>query len=278
LLEELNLVEGFNLAETGHNTADSIHLMVEAKKLAFADRVQYLGDPDFVHVPLDVLLSKEYADRRRAQIDVKMAKRTAPVGESLDEEGETTYFCVVDKDGNAVSFIQSIFHSFGSGVMIEGTGVLLNNRMHSFSLQNHHANKLEPGKKTAHTLNTYMIMQDGEPFMVGGTPGADDQVQVNLQVIANVMDYGMNVQEAIEAPRWSSKPGTTPGEEAYPYELWIEDRIPSEVRNQLVKKGHEVKTTHGWSFGGVQAIIIDRNGRTLMGGADPRRDGYAIGW
>ena len=277
LLQELNLVEGFDLATMGHNTADSIHLMVEAKKLAFVDRIQYLGDPDFVRVPIDVLLSKEYAVRRRAQIDLSKALRTMPAGESLDGGGETTYFCVVDKDGNAVSFIQSIFHSFGSGVIVEGTGMLLNNRMYGFSLQSNHPNRLEPGKKTAHTLNTYMVMDDGELFMVGGTPGADDQVQVNLQVIANVLDYRMNVQGAIESPRWSSRPGTTPGEETRPYELWIEDRIPSDIRDLLVEKGHDVKTADGWAFGGVQAILIDRENRTLMGGADPRRDGYAIG-
>jgi gamma-glutamyltranspeptidase/glutathione hydrolase len=251
--------------------------MVEAKKLAFVDRIQYLGDPDFVRVPIDVLLSKEYAVRRRAQIDLSKALRTMPAGESLDGGGETTYFCVVDKDGNAVSFIQSIFHSFGSGVIVEGTGMLLNNRMYGFSLQSNHPNRLEPGKKTAHTLNTYMVMDDGELFMVGGTPGADDQVQVNLQVIANVLDYRMNVQGAIESPRWSSRPGTTPGEETRPYELWIEDRIPSDIRDLLVEKGHDVKTADGWAFGGVQAILIDRENRTLMGGADPRRDGYAIG-
>jgi gamma-glutamyltranspeptidase/glutathione hydrolase len=114
--------------------------------------------------------------------------------------------------------------------------------------------------------------------MLGGTPGADDQVQVNLQVIANVLDYKMNVQEAIEAPRWSSRPGTAPGDEKSPYELWIEDRVPISVRYQLKEKGHNVKTTSGWSFGGAQAIVIDQRNSILMGGADPRRDGYAVGY
>jgi gamma-glutamyltranspeptidase/glutathione hydrolase len=278
LLEELNLVEGFDLAELGHNTADSIHVMVEAKKLAFADRLGYLGDPDFVKVPMETLLSKEYAAKRRALIDLDRARATTAKAGIDRMEGDTTYFAIVDRDGNAASFIQSVFSSFGSGVVVEGTGVVLNNRMSAFSLKSDHPNRLDPKKKTTHTLNTYMIMRDDSLFMVGGTPGVDDQVQTNLQVIANILDYQMNVQEAIEAPRWSSRPGTMPGEENQPYELLIEDRILPRVRDDLVKKGHNVKVRDGWSFAGAQAIVLDQSNKVLMGGADPRRDGYAIGW
>ena len=278
LLQELNLVEGFDLAKLGHNTADSIHVMVEAKKLAFADRIGYLGDPDFVKVPLETLLSKEYAAKRSALIDVDRAMATTAKAGIDSMDGDTTYFATVDRDGNAVSLIQSIFHSFGSGVVVDGTGVALNNRLSAFSLKSDHPNRLDPKKKTVHTLNSYMIMRDDSLFMVGGTPGADDQVQTNLQVIANILDYGMNVQEAIEAPRWSSRPGTMPGEENLPYELHVEDRISPQVRDGLVKKGHDVKVSGGWSFAGAQAIIIDQSNKVLMGGADPRRDGYAIGW
>ncbi len=278
LLQELNLVEGFDLAKLGHNTADSIHVMVEAKKLAFADRIGYLGDPDFVKVPLETLLSKEYAAKRSALIDVDRAMATTAKAGIDSMDGDTTYFAIVDRDGNAVSLIQSVFHSFGSGVVVDGTGVALNNRLSAFSLKSDHPNRLDPEKKTVHTLNSYMIMRDDSLFMVGGTPGADDQVQTNLQVIANVLDYGMNVQEAIEAPRWSSRPGTMPGEENLPYELHVEDRISPQVRDGLVKKGHDVKVSGGWSFAGAQAIIIDQSNKVLMGGADPRRDGYAIGW
>jgi gamma-glutamyltranspeptidase/glutathione hydrolase len=278
LLEELNLVEYSNLAELGHNTADSIHVMVESKKLAFADRIQYLGDPDFVNVPLEKLLSKEYARKRRAQIDMTQAAEYISKEQFDDNGGETTYFAIGDKHGNTVSFIQSLFHQFGSGVTVEAAGMLLNDRMTGFSLEKDHPNRLEPGKKTAHTLNTYIIMKGEDLFMLGGTPGADDQVQVNLQVIVNILDYEMNVQEAIEAPRWSSKPGTVPAEEKALYELWVEDRIPIDIRDQLTKRGHNVKVTGSWSFGGSQAIVIDHNNMVLMGGADPRRDGYAIGW
>ena len=278
LLQELNLVEGFDLAKLGHNAADSIHVMVEAKKLAFADRIGYLGDPDFVKVPLETLLSKEYAAKRSALIDVDRAMATTAKAGIDSMDSDTTYFAIVDRDGNAVSLIQSVFHSFGSGVVVDGTGVALNNRLSAFSLKSDHPNRLDPEKKTVHTLNSYMIMRDDSLFMVGGTPGADDQVQTNLQVIANILDYGMNVQEAIEAPRWSSRPGTMPGEENLPYELHVEDRISPQVRDGLVKKGHDVRVGGGWSFAGAQAIIIDQSNKVLMGGADPRRDGYAIGW
>lgn len=278
LLQELNLVEGYDLAQLGHNSAESIHLMVEAKKLAFHDRLKYLGDPDFVDVPLRTLLSKEYAAKRREQIAINKAS-VASQSHSLENLGsETTYFAAIDKLGNAVSFIQSLFHSFGSGEVVAGTGIIMNNRMCGFSLAKDHPNRLEPEKRTAHTLNSYIITKNDDLWMVGGTPGADDQVQVNLQVITNVIDYQMNVQEAIEAARWSSKPGTAPREENDPYELWVEDRIPEKVRQQLAAKGHAVRVGEAWSFGGSQAITIDQRNRVFMGGADPRRDGYAIGW
>lgn len=277
LLQELNIVEGFDLVKLGHNSADCIHVMAEAKKLAFADRLRYLGDPEFVKVPLELLLSKKYAAHRRAQIDMKRATKMIAHDRFENLGRDTTYFAIVDGDGNAVSFIQSLFHTFGSGVMVDGTGILLNNRMCAFSLEKNHPNALEPSKKTAHTLNSYIITKNGDLQLVGGTPGADDQVQVNLQVIANILDFQMNVQEAIESPRWSSRPGTMPGEGNGPYELWIEDRIPAEVRRTLAEKGHIVKKAGGWSFGGAQVIVVNQMNKVLMGGADPRRDGYVIG-
>jgi len=278
LLQELSIVEGFDLAKLGHNTAEAIHVMVEAKKLAFADRINYLSDPDFVTIPLKKLLSKEHAAKQRARINMTQAmSKPVPHG-NLKFEGDTTYFAVVDRERNAVSFIQSLFQTFGSGVVVENTGILLNDRMTGFSLEPDHVNRLEPGKKTAHTLNNYLVFKEDRPFMLGGTPGADDQVQINLQVIANVIDYRMFIQQAIEAPRWSSHPGTAPTEEAYPYTLWVEDRITPEVRTALEEKGHRIKVVDGWSIGGAQGIVIDQTRQILMGGADPRRDGYVIGW
>lgn len=276
LLQELNVVEGFDLTQFTQNSANSIHLMVEAKKLAFADRLQYTTDPEFAKIPLDRMLSKEYANTRRTQIDMNKTITNVSPGK-FDSKGDTTYFSVVDKAGNGISFIQSLFQGFGSGVTVKGTGILLNDRMTGFSLENSHVNRLEPGKKTTHTLNTYLIMKNGHLRMIGGSPGGDDQVQVGLQVITNILDYHMNVQEAIEAPRWSSRPGTHPGEEKLPYELWVEDRIPSDIQNGLVRKGHTVKEKYGWSFGSVKSIVVDEKNYILSGGADPRRDGYAIG-
>ena len=154
LLQELNLVEGFDLGHMGHNSADAIHVQVEAKKLAFADRAAYLGDPHFVKVPLDTLLSKDYADTRRSLIDMQHAQTHATAGEI---HHDTTYFCIVDEEGNAISFIQSVFYVFGGGVFVPGTGVLFNNRMTGFSLDPASPNVLAPGKRTAHTLNAYLV-------------------------------------------------------------------------------------------------------------------------
>lgn len=278
LLQELNIVEGFDLARLGHNSAESIHLMVEAKKLAFEDRLNYISDPDFVDVPLQRLLSKEHAAEQRARIDPNRAMSRGKPADTENFEGDTTYLAVVDKEGNAVSLIESIYSNFGCGSVVEGTGVLLNNRLSAFSLLNTHVNRLEPGKKTTHTLNNYIVFRDGALFLVGGTPGADDQVQSNLQIIVNVIDHGMSIQQAIEAPRWSSRPGTAPGEESLPYELQLERRIPNETRKGLERRGHLVKVVGDWSFGGAEAVLVDPASGALMGGADPRRDGYAIGW
>ncbi len=277
LMEVLNVLDGFSFGERGFTSPDSIHIPVEAKKLAFQDRFLYLTDPDFQPVPVGRLLLKGHAEELQRRINMSQAS-SVMADEQYPRGGETTYFAVVDKDGNAVSFIQSIFMFFGSGVIVEGTGIALNNRLSSFSLNRSQPNHLEPGKKPAHTLNTYMVFKDDHPYLVGGTPGLDDQVQTNAQILMNILDFGMNVQEAIEAPRWSSRPGSMPGDEAKPYELWLEDRFPEDTVRLLEKRGHRVVVVNGWSFGGAEIIAIDQETGVLMGGADPRRDGYALGW
>ena len=278
LLQELAIAEGFDLASLGAQTPEAIHIMVEAKKLAFADRLRFLGDPRFRQVPLGTLLSKEYAARRRKEIDLNRAIVAAAPGAAAVQGTDTTYHCVIDSEGNAVSMIQSLFKSFGSGVVAGDTGVVLNNRLSAFFLDPAHPNALEPGKRTVHTLNTYMVFKDGRPFVVGGTPGADDQVQVNFQIICNLVDHGMSLQEAIEAPRWSSFPGTIPGETTSPYELRMEGGFPESVLEGLRRKGHTVKPYPPRSFGGVSAVLLDPESGVLYGGSDPRRDGYAVGW
>ena len=155
---------------------------------------------------------------------------------------------------------------------------MLNNRLGAFFLDPAHPNALAPGKKTVHTLNTYMVFKDGRPFVVGGTPGADDQVQASFQVLTNLLDFGMNLQEAIEAPRWSSTPGTSPGQTTEPYELRMEDRFPAQVVDALRKKGHAVKMINPWSIASMKAVAMDPESGILYGAADPRRDGYSAGW
>ncbi len=278
LLQELAIAEGFDLATLGAQSADAVHLMVDAKKLAFADRLRYLGDPACVHVPLKQLLSKEYASRRRKVIDPARAILAAAPGVLAAPGGDTTAHCVVDAEGNAATMIQSLFKGFGSGVVAGDTGVVLNNRLASFFLDPAHPNGLAPGKRAIHTLNTYMLFRDGRVFLVGGTPGADDQVQVSFQVICNLVDHGMNLQEAIEAPRWSSTPGTLPGEITNPYGLQLESGFSPEVAEELQKRGHAVEMAPPWSFGSVSAILVDPENGVLCGGSDPRRDGYAAGW
>ncbi|MBI2184388.1 MAG: gamma-glutamyltransferase [Thaumarchaeota archaeon] len=276
LVELMQIMEGYDLGEMGFGSPDAVHAAVEAKKLCFQDRAMHLADPNFHQVPLEHLLSKEHTEDLRSRIN--MSKALPIMSDASQHGNDTTYFCVVDGHGNAVSFIQSIFFAFGSGVMVEGTGVLCTNRLSAFSLDRKKVNHLEPGKKPAHTLNTYMVFKDQRPSLVGGTPGLDDQVQTNAQVLMNILDFGMNVQEAIEAPRWSSRPGSMPGDEAKPYELWLEDRYPGDTVLELQKRGHKLKTVSGWAFGGEEVIGVDQEQGVLMGGADPRRDGYAVGW
>ncbi len=277
LLEELNIIEGFDLTSMGHNSAEAIHLMVEAKKLAFSDRLAYLADPDFNSTPVETLSSKEHAAKQRERISLDRAnnEKVAP-GSINTKGGDTTYFTICDRKGNASSFIQSIFYAFGSGTVVDGTGILMNNRLVASNLEGNRANSLEPGKKPIHTLNTFIVLNDGRFHISGGTPGLDDQVQINLQLICNMIDFEMDVQTAIEAPRWSSRPGTNPTEESNPYQLLLENRIDEAIVASLQKKGHKVATVDPWSFGGAQIINRKENG-VLIGGADPRREGYVIG-
>ncbi len=274
-LEMLNILEGYDLAALGHQTPEYLHLLIEAKKLAFADRDRYISDPDFVEIPLDRLLSKDYAAHLRARIDPERA--TPQV--SATGEGDTIYLCAVDGEGNAVSLIQSLFYGFGSGVVAGNTGILLQNRGSYFSLNPAHANYLQPGKRTMHTLTPAMILKEEQPVIVLGTMGGDAQPQIHVQMISNMLDFGMNVQAAISAPRWRS--GTYTGEEGSTAEaVAVEDRISSATLAALEAKGHHIEVEGGWSsaMGHAQAIRIDREQSTLAGGADPRADGLALGW
>ena len=299
LLQMLNMVELHDLPALGWNTSAGIHLMVEAKKLVFADRERYLADPKWVDVPVKGLLAKDYARERAALIDPERAAgaveagdpwRFQPVGRprlgqvkrriGADREN-TTCFVVVDGLGNAVCQLQSIQSAFGSGLVADGTGILLNNRMTYWHLERDHVDCLAPGKRVRHTMNPAMAFKDGRLRLVFGTPGADSQTQTNLQVLTSVLDFGLTVQEAVEAPRWRHL--QSPTESTMPHvcqdQLQLETRLAWETRDELRRLGHPVADIGPWEAVGSEVMIeVDPESGALLGGADPRRDAYAIGF
>jgi len=272
VLEMLNIVEGYALEQMA--PADVIHVMVEAKKMAFEDRIRHLEDPRFGDPQIERLISKQHAEKRRGLISEKARPREL-IAAALG--GDTTYLCVVDREGNVVSLIQSIFSPFGSRIVAGDTGVVMNNRLSSFLLDPVKANALRPGKRAAHTLNSYMVLRGGEFLLVGGSPGADDQPQTNLQVLHNLLDRRMDPQSAIEAPRFSHSPGTPPRAEG-PEQLALEEGYSSDVIATLKQKGHNVKVVDRFSFGSAKVIVKDPATGTFMAGADPRRDCYALAY
>ncbi len=277
LLESLNIVEHTDLSDPF--SADSIHTMVEAKKLAYADRLRHVADSNFHATPLDTILGKPWAAKRHAAIDPDNAATKVDGGPLSD--GDTTYLNVIDEDGMMVSLIQSVSSAFGSGVVGGDTGVLFNNRVgRGFTLQEGHVNQYAPGKKTMHTLNCYLVADaSGRPVLVGGTPGGDGQPQWNLQALVNMIDGGLDAQAAIEAPRWTSWPGTDPSVVANPFELWIEDRLDPAVIDALRAKGHQVKVLDPWDGGGAMQIIArDPETGLLIGGTDGRVEGNILGY
>jgi gamma-glutamyltranspeptidase / glutathione hydrolase len=278
LLAQLNLLEGFDLAALPPLGPDRIHLTAEAKKLAFADRNRHAGDPAFVRWPLAELISKPHAFRRRAEIDLHQAR--LPDGAAVGEHGgDTSYFAVADGEGNAVSFIHSLSASFGSGVVAGETGITLNNRAgRGFRLDAGHPNVIAPGKRTMHTLNAYLVCRDGRPWLVGGTPGGDQQTQWNVQTLTNILDHAMSLPDAIEAPRWHSFPGSDPANLAQPMALRLEGRVPEATRQALAERGHAVEVLGPWSGGGaVQLVQLDPATGVLRGASDPRAGGLALG-
>jgi gamma-glutamyltranspeptidase/glutathione hydrolase len=280
LLEMLNLVEGFDLGSLGHNSPEAIHLLVEAKKIAYHDRNRLAGDPRVVDWPLDELISKEYASRRRREISPNRVVGAPLSLQTVDGDGNTTYFCVADGDGNCVSWIHSLSNAFGSGIVAAGTGVLFNNRAgRGFSLTPGHPNEIAPGKRTMHTLNCYLALKDGKPVIVGGTPGGDFQAQCGLQIMTNLLDFGLAPQAAVEAPRWWSFPGTDPASLDTPMELRTEPHLPEETLEALGRLGHQIaRRRDGISDGKVQLIVRDSDSGVLMGASDPRGDGHAAAW
>jgi gamma-glutamyltranspeptidase/glutathione hydrolase len=273
LLEMLKIVERFDLGKM--SPTERVHVLVEAKKRAFMDRETYGSDPRFQKVPLERLLSDTHAEAIAKGIDRNRAATMTLTAEAA--EGDTTYFCVVDGDGNAVSGIQSINSGYGSGVIAGDTGVLMNNRMAYWHLAPGHANRLQPGKRVRHTMNAPMVFKDGKLWGVLGTPGADHQVQVNLQVVTAMIDLGADPQTAVEMPRWTSSQA---GQGAnWPHggdgALTIEPEFGAETLSDLERRGHTL-TRVGHLDGpcSMQAIRVMPNGMRVCG-SDPRRDGWA---
>ena len=272
----LNLLEEYDLSSLGYQSPDHLHLLVEAKKLAFADRNRYISDPERVKIPTEELLSKDYAARRRSLIHKdRAAEATAIPAGSFGRD--TIYLCVIDEAGNAVSLIQSLYFSFGSAVVAGETGIVLQNRGAYFSLDPNQVNCLQPHKRTFHTLMASMTFREGKPYMIFGTSGADGQPQTHVQVMTNVFDFGLNIQSAIEAPRWLSGRYLVNQPEG---SLTIEGRVAAEVIEELKRRGHQVNEVENWSqvMGSAHGIIIHPENGLRMGGSDPRSDGAAIGY
>jgi gamma-glutamyltranspeptidase/glutathione hydrolase len=294
----LNILEGFDLNALGHNSADYIHTSAEALKLAMADREKYLGDMDFVKIPYEGLLSKDYARERRALIDraksslelrpgtpEKFGKTSDPFARRVrvNLEGEvdfyagTSYIAVIDKDRNMVGFEPSLHSSFGTGVVVGGLGFIFNCRGDYYSLTRGDVNALEPGKRPRSTLQSTLVTRDGRPYMVVGSPGGDDQVQRTMQTLLNIVDFRMNVQQAIEAPRWSTRafPASPFPHTMHPGDLSVEATVPEAVQKELTAKGHKLTVARPWTLGANAAILIDPRSGTLNAGVDPRTEGYA---
>ena len=296
----LGILEGFDLKAMGHNSAGYIHASVEAIKLAFADREKFLADQDFVPIPFRTLLSPEYVAERRTLVNLRRASsRLQPgspekfdsslepvhrtieaAGSAGDHAGDTSYIAVVDSKRNAVSWTPSLHSSWGTGVVLGELGFSLNCRGDYFWLDENHANALQVGKRPRSTLTPTLVLKNGKPFMAVGSPGGDDQCMRILQTFLNVVEFDMNIQAAIEAPRWSTNsfPSSVFPHGTKKLHLSVEERIPNSVRRQLRGRGHKVEVKGPWTLGATSAIVIDPQTGVLSAGADPRGDNYALAW
>jgi len=298
----LNMLEGFDLKAMGHNSAEYIHTSAEALKLAFADREKFLGDMDFIKIPFEGLLSKEYAVERRKLIDPNHASLELRPGNpekfmkgsqaslfkdpmvNLDgnasHDGDTSYIAIIDSNRNMIGFMPSLHSGWGTGVVMADLGFIFNCRGDYYSLVPGEANALAPGKRPRSTLATTLIMKDGQPYGLMGSPGADDQLMRTVQTLLNMVDFDMNVQQAIEAPRWSTRsfPASPFPHTMYPGDLGVESRIGEKVQQALIAKGHKLRVSGPWSMSEMAVIVIDPKTGVLHAGADPRNDAYAWAW
>lgn len=278
-LQMLNILEGYDLKTLGYNSPEALHLMIEAKKLAFEDRAKFYADPEFNKIPLQGLLSKEYAAERRKLINPARAGRSYDAGNPAMQQGDTIYLTVADAAGNMVSLIQSNYRGMGSGITVPGLGFTFQNRGEMFTLRAGHANDYAPGKRPFHTIIPAFIMKNGAPWLSFGLMGGAMQPQGHVQIVCNLIDWGMNLQEAGDAARWQHEgssdydnPKMTDG--GY---VEVESGVPYESVRALMQRGHVVRIGNG-GFGGYQAIGRDPKNGTYTGASESRKDGQAAGY
>lgn len=279
VLQMLNLLKTYDLKQLGHNSADYLHVLTEVKKLAFEDRARFYADPAFSKIPVTWLLSEEYAAQRRKLIDPKQAAKRIDASDPVLKEGDTTYLTVADDEGNVVSLIQSNMLEFGSGLVPDGLGFVFHNRGTSFSRRAGHTNEYQPGKRPFNTIIPAFVLKNGQPFLSFGVMGGAMQPQGHVQILCNLIDFGMNVQEAGDAARFShsgsSEPiGNSPMQDGG--HVALESGIPQAVRDELERRGHHLIEKD--FFGGYQAILIDPKNRVYHGASEMRKDGQAVGY
>lgn len=280
-LQMLQILKNFDLAKTGYNTTESLHTLVEAKKLAFEDRAKFYADLDFGKQPIEELISEDYGKKRAKMIKNRSA-RTVQAGNPNLTEGDTIYLTTADKDGNMVSLIQSNYRGMGSGVVVPGLGFVFQDRGQLFSMDKQHANAYEPGKRPFHTIIPAFVTKNDKPHMSFGLMGGAMQPQGHVQILINMVDYGMNLQEAGDATRWQHMGSTEPTESQAKYltdggYIEIESGVSAQVLRELQQKGHDVRSGNG-GFGGYQAILRDHEEGVYRGASESRKDGQAAGY
>jgi gamma-glutamyltranspeptidase/glutathione hydrolase len=278
-LQMLNILEGFDLRAMGFQSADALHLMIEAKKLVFEDRAKFYADPDFVRMPVKWLLSKTYAAERRQLIDRERAARTCDAGHPPVNDGDTIYLCTADAEGNMVSLIQSNYRGLGSGIVVPGLGFGLQDRGEIFTMEPGHANVYASGKRPFHTIIPAFVMKAGRPWLAFGVMGGAMQPQGHVQILVNLIDYGLNLQEAGDAARWQHDGSTDYDHPKMRDGGWVylESGMPWAVVAELKRRGHDIRTDLG-GFGGYQAIEWDAKNRVYLGASESRKDGQAAGY
>jgi gamma-glutamyltranspeptidase/glutathione hydrolase len=272
VIELLNIMENFDVEKMGLNSAQSIHAWTEAMKLMYSDRTEFMGDSDFIDVPLKGLTSKQYARDQFARIDMNSVMNLPDNGDPWTvDSGSTTHFSVVDRQGNMVAYTKTINHFFASGITTPGTGIVLNDQMDDFDKRPGNANSIAGGKRPLSSMSPTLLLKDGKPYVTIGSPGGKRILTTVAMLISDLVDFDMDIQSAINTPRINNYEGGP---------LKIESRIPVDVQEQLRQMGHElqVKKDFDLYFGGAQGIIIDQKSGVMHGGADPRRDGKAIGY